>query len=85
MEESTPSVSGMLRLINKLSTKLLCNRTSVRRKSPFVNRIKLSKPLYIEEYPENDGNEELETLLESTCHIYKIKYKHEENWAIVYC
>ena len=59
MGDEQISKKEVLQLIKKLSTKLICNRTQVRRKFPFVNKLKISKPLYLEEFPENDGNEEL--------------------------
>lgn len=51
MGDEKPKHKDVIQLIKRLSSKLICNRYQVRRKYPFVNKLKLSKPVYIEEYP----------------------------------
>ncbi len=47
MGDDKPSDKQVIQLIKKLSNKLVCNRYQIRRKHPFINRLKAAKPLYI--------------------------------------
>ena len=62
----------------------MANRNFIRRKVPFVDKIKLVKPIEIEGYKEEKNMVAITECLSSITEIYKFKFRIGQCWGLVY-